>query len=113
MVLVHDAVRPLVPLDVIRRSIEPIVVRDRADATDTVIPSADTLVIVEDDEVVEIPERGRYRRGQTPQVFRMAVLARAYAAAVAGGRPVRDRRLQPRPALRAGRPDRGRRRATR
>ena len=28
-------------------------------ATDTVIPSADTLVIVEDDEVVEIPERSR------------------------------------------------------
>ena len=78
--VVHDAVRPLVPLDVIQRSIEPIL-SGRADGTDTVIPSADTLVIVEDDEVVEIPERSRYRRGQTPQTFRLGVLARAYASA--------------------------------
>jgi ribitol-5-phosphate 2-dehydrogenase (NADP+) / D-ribitol-5-phosphate cytidylyltransferase len=35
--------------------------------------------------VVEIPDRARYRRGQTPQVFRKAVLARAYAAAAAAG----------------------------
>ena len=48
IVVVHDAVRPLVPLEVIQRSIEPIL-SGRADATDTVIPSADTLVIVEDD----------------------------------------------------------------
>ena len=83
MVVVHDAVRPLVPLEVIQRSIEPIL-SGRADGTDTVIPSADTLVIVEGDEVVEIPERSRYRRGQTPQTFRLGVLARAYASAEAG-----------------------------
>jgi ribitol-5-phosphate 2-dehydrogenase (NADP+) / D-ribitol-5-phosphate cytidylyltransferase len=84
VVVVHDAVRPLVPLDVIQRSIEPIL-SGRADGTDTVIPSADTLVIVEDDEVVEIPERSRYRRGQTPQTFRLGVLARAYASATRAG----------------------------
>ena len=84
IVLVHDAVRPLLPREVIQRSIEPIL-SGRADATDTVIPSADTLVIVEDDRVVEIPERGRYRRGQTPQVFRKWVLAAAYEAAARAG----------------------------
>lgn len=84
IVLVHDAVRPLVPVDVVRRSIAPIVAGD-ADATDTVIPSADTLVIVQDGRVVEIPERSRYRRGQTPQVFRVGVLRAAYAAAEAAG----------------------------
>ncbi len=84
IVVVHDAVRPLVPLDVIQRSIEPIL-SGRADATDTVIPSADTLVIVEDDAVVEIPDRSRYRRGQTPQTFRRSVLARAYEAAARAG----------------------------
>ena len=84
VVLVHDAVRPLVPLDVVRRSIAP-VADGTADATDTVILSADTLVIVEHGRVVEIPERGRYRRGQTPQVFRMSVLAQAYAAASLAG----------------------------
>ncbi len=84
IVLVHDAVRPLLPLEVVQRSIEPIL-SGRADATDTVIPSADTLVIVEGDAVVEIPDRSRYRRGQTPQTFRAAVLARAYEAAAQAG----------------------------
>ncbi len=80
VIVVHDAVRPLVPVEVVQRSIEP-VASGRADATDTVIPSADTLVIVEGEDVVEIPDRGRYRRGQTPQVFRKAVLTHAYAEA--------------------------------
>jgi ribitol-5-phosphate 2-dehydrogenase (NADP+) / D-ribitol-5-phosphate cytidylyltransferase len=84
IVIVHDAVRPLVPVEVILRSIEPIL-SGRADATDTVIPSADTLVVVEGDDVVEIPERARYRRGQTPQTFRKSVLATAYERAMAAG----------------------------
>lgn len=84
VVLVHDAVRPLLPVDVVLRSIAP-VVDGSADATDTVIPSADTLVIVEAGAVVEIPDRARFRRGQTPQVFRAEVLQRAYAAAAAAG----------------------------
>ncbi|HYO42211.1 MAG TPA: bifunctional cytidylyltransferase/SDR family oxidoreductase [Candidatus Limnocylindrales bacterium] len=84
VVLVHDAVRPLLPLEVIQRAIEPII-SGRADATDTVIPSADTLVIVDGEDVIEIPDRSRYRRGQTPQTFRVGVLAKAYAAAEAAG----------------------------
>lgn len=84
VVLVHDAVRPLLPREVILRSIEP-VLSGRAEATDTVIPSADTLVIVEGDEVVEIPDRSRYRRGQTPQTFRKRVLTAAYEAAARAG----------------------------
>jgi ribitol-5-phosphate 2-dehydrogenase (NADP+) / D-ribitol-5-phosphate cytidylyltransferase len=84
IVLVHDAVRPLLPLDVIQRSVEPII-SGRADATDTVIPSADTLVIVDGEDVVEIPDRSRYRRGQTPQTFRVGVLTQAYEAAERAG----------------------------
>lgn len=82
IVVVHDAVRPLVPVDVVRRAIEPVAL-GLADSTDTVIPSSDTLVVVRDDDVVEIPERARYRRGQTPQVFRSGILQRAYRAALA------------------------------
>src|SRR5689334_10887990 len=37
IVIIHDAVRPLVPTEVIQRSIEPIL-PGRADGTDTVIP---------------------------------------------------------------------------
>lgn len=84
IVVVHDAVRPLLPGDVLRRAIEP-VADGLADATDTVIPSADTLVIVEGGVVTEIPDRARYRRGQTPQVFRKEVLVAAYRAASAAG----------------------------
>lgn len=84
IVLVHDAVRPLLPLDVLRRAIDP-VVEGLADSTDTVIPSADTLVVVEGGVVVEIPDRSRFRRGQTPQVFRVGVLKRAYEAAATAG----------------------------
>jgi 2-C-methyl-D-erythritol 4-phosphate cytidylyltransferase len=84
IVLVHDAVRPLVSLQVIRRSIAPIEA-GLAEATDTVIPTADTLVVVDGDAVVEIPDRSRFRRGQTPQVFRKSVLVQAYAAAAAAG----------------------------
>jgi ribitol-5-phosphate 2-dehydrogenase (NADP+) / D-ribitol-5-phosphate cytidylyltransferase len=84
VVVVHDAVRPLVPVEVIVRAIEP-VASGAADSTDTVIPSADTLVIVDGDRVIEIPDRSRYRRGQTPQVFRKRILAEAYATAAAKG----------------------------
>jgi 2-C-methyl-D-erythritol 4-phosphate cytidylyltransferase len=82
VVVVHDAVRPLVPLDVVQRAIQP-VLEGRAEAADTIIPSADTLVIVDGDRVIEIPERSRFRRGQTPQVFRRDVLVRALEAAAA------------------------------
>jgi 2-C-methyl-D-erythritol 4-phosphate cytidylyltransferase len=84
VVLIHDAVRPLLPLEVVQRAIEPIA-SGRADAVDTVIPSADTLVVVDGERVVEIPERARYRRGQTPQAFRYDVIRRAYEAARTAG----------------------------
>lgn len=84
IVVVHDAVRPLVPVDVIVRAIEPVAI-GAADSTDTVIPSFDTLVIVDGDRVIEIPDRSRYRRGQTPQVFRKSVLTQAYETAAAAG----------------------------
>lgn len=84
IVVVHDAVRPLLPREVVLRSIEPIM-SGRADGTDTVIESADTLVVVEGGDVVDIPARSRFRRGQTPQTFRVSVLRRAYAAAESAG----------------------------
>jgi len=84
IVLIHDAVRPLLPLDVVRRSISPIL-DGLADSTDTVIPSADTLVVVDGGVVLEIPDRSRFRRGQTPQAFRKRILTQAYEAAAASG----------------------------
>lgn len=83
-VLVHDAVRPLVPPSVISRNIEALATHE---AVDTVMPTADTIVRVtsEGDRVEGIPSRDVLRRGQTPQSFRLETLRRAYALAAEDG----------------------------
>jgi 2-C-methyl-D-erythritol 4-phosphate cytidylyltransferase len=82
-VLFHDAVRPLLSSRVVRDCVEAL---QTYEAVDVAIPSADTIVRVDDDEqVVEIPDRSHLRRGQTPQGFRLSVIRRAYA--IAAGDP--------------------------
>jgi 2-C-methyl-D-erythritol 4-phosphate cytidylyltransferase len=78
-VLFHDAVRPLLSQRVIRDCVEAL---RTYEAVDVAIPSADTIVHVDDDEhVLDIPDRSRLRRGQTPQGFRLSVIRRAYEIA--------------------------------
>jgi 2-C-methyl-D-erythritol 4-phosphate cytidylyltransferase len=83
IVLIHDAVRPLLSREVIERVIAPLR-EGRAEAVDTVIPTADTLVVVEGDRITDIPERSRFRRGQTPQGFVVGTLRQAYEATPVG-----------------------------
>jgi 2-C-methyl-D-erythritol 4-phosphate cytidylyltransferase len=81
-VLVHDAARPLVPVDTVDAVVEG--VRDGAPAVVPVLPLADTVKEVEprDDggpeKVVGTPERARLRAVQTPQGFDRATLVRAH-----------------------------------
>ena len=56
IVLIHDAVRPLLSRDVVERVIAPLA-DGRADAVDTTIPTPDTLVIVDGDRITDIPNR--------------------------------------------------------
>ncbi|MDR1393975.1 MAG: bifunctional cytidylyltransferase/SDR family oxidoreductase [Bifidobacteriaceae bacterium] len=78
--LLHDAVRPLVDERIITDCVRAL---DQHDAVDVVIPSSDTVVLVDDDEVItRIPDRSRLRRGQTPQAFKLSTLRAAYARAV-------------------------------
>ncbi|MDQ6641346.1 MAG: bifunctional cytidylyltransferase/SDR family oxidoreductase [Actinomycetota bacterium] len=78
-VLVHDAVRPLVSPRIISECFEAL---DRYDAVDVAIPSADTIIEVDEDNVIrDIPRRDLFRRGQTPQAFRVGTIRKAYAAA--------------------------------
>jgi ribitol-5-phosphate 2-dehydrogenase (NADP+) / D-ribitol-5-phosphate cytidylyltransferase len=78
-VLFHDAVRPLVSQRIIRECVNAL--RDY-EAVDVGIPSADTIVVVDADEVITaIPDRSRLRRGQTPQGFRLSTIRRAYEIA--------------------------------
>ncbi len=78
-VLFHDAVRPLVSHRVVADCIAAL---ETHQAVDVAIPSADTIVRVDDDDrIVEIPDRSHLRRGQTPQGFRLSVIRRAYELA--------------------------------
>ncbi|MFE0360594.1 2-C-methyl-D-erythritol 4-phosphate cytidylyltransferase [Streptomyces griseoaurantiacus] len=82
IVLVHDAARPLVPVDTVDAVIEA--VRDGAPAVVPALPLADTVKEVapagpgEPEPVVATPERSRLRAVQTPQGFDRATLVRAH-----------------------------------
>ncbi|MEU6392850.1 2-C-methyl-D-erythritol 4-phosphate cytidylyltransferase [Streptomyces sp. NPDC046939] len=82
IVLVHDAARPLVPVDTVDAVIEA--VRDGAPAVVPALPLADTVkeVTPTDDgspePVVATPPRARLRAVQTPQGFAHATLVRAH-----------------------------------
>ncbi|MFF1296524.1 MULTISPECIES: 2-C-methyl-D-erythritol 4-phosphate cytidylyltransferase [unclassified Streptomyces] len=83
IVLVHDAARPLVPVDTVDAVIEA--VREGATAVVPALPLADTVKEVEPatvpgdpEPVVATPERARLRAVQTPQGFDRATLIRAH-----------------------------------
>lgn len=92
IVLVHDAARPLVPVDTVDGVIEA--VRDGAPAVVPALPLADTVKQVDPaaeqggpEPVVATPERARLRAVQTPQGFDRATLVRAHETATG---PVTD-----------------------
>jgi 2-C-methyl-D-erythritol 4-phosphate cytidylyltransferase len=78
-VLFHDAVRPLVGARIIAECFAAL---DEYDAVDVAIRSADTIIEVDQDNVIRnIPPRANLRRGQTPQAFRAGTIRAAYAIA--------------------------------
>jgi 2-C-methyl-D-erythritol 4-phosphate cytidylyltransferase len=82
VVLVHDAARPLVPVELVDAVAAAIAAG--ADAVVPVLPLADTVKQVADGVVVATPDRASLRAVQTPQGFRRVVLADAHAMAAAG-----------------------------
>jgi len=79
-VLFHDAARPFVDGRIIADCATAL---DAAEAVAVAVPSSDTVVVVEDDRVVEMPRRDSLRRFQTPQGFRLATIRTAYERALA------------------------------
>ena len=78
-VLFHDAVRPLMDMRILNDLVAAL---DHHDAVDVAIRSADTIIEVDDDNViVDIPDRSKLRRGQTPQAFRLSTIREAYRRA--------------------------------
>lgn len=74
-VIIHDAVRPFVTEDIITRCITALT---DFNAVNVVIDCNDTIVVVENKEVKEIPNRRFLKRGQTPQAFKLETLRAAY-----------------------------------
>lgn len=81
-VLVHDAARPLVPIELV--DAVAAAVRAGADAVIPVLGLADTVKQIDGDLVVGTPDRETLRAVQTPQGFSRAVLEKAHAAATGG-----------------------------
>ncbi|WP_425559781.1 2-C-methyl-D-erythritol 4-phosphate cytidylyltransferase [Kitasatospora terrestris] len=94
VVLVHDAARPLVPVEVV--DAVAAAVRAGAGAVVPAVPLADTVKRVEPqpagapEPVLETPDRSALRAVQTPQGFRRAALAEAHEKALDGEAQVTD-----------------------
>ncbi|MER7765125.1 2-C-methyl-D-erythritol 4-phosphate cytidylyltransferase [Streptomyces sp. NPDC097619] len=93
-VLIHDAARPLVPVDTVDTVVEA--VRDGAPAVVPALPVTDTVKEVEPaaggapEPVVATPDRSRLRAVQTPQGFDLATLVRAHDTIAVSGEGATD-----------------------
>ena len=77
-ILLHDAARPFVSQDIIARVCEAL---KEHEAVTVAIPSTDTVYEMIDGKVARIPQRSTIMRAQTPQAFRLELIAEAYAKA--------------------------------
>ena len=77
----HDAVRPMVSKRIIDETINAL---DSYDAVDVAIPSADTIIKLDESKqfIAEIPKREYLNRGQTPQGFKYKTISKAYRLAL-------------------------------
>ncbi len=79
ILLIHDAARPLVSRDVIKRVIDS--AREQGTGV-AAVPVKDTIKQVDgEDRVLSTPDRSCLRAVQTPQGFRKSILAAAHAQA--------------------------------
>ena len=80
-IIFHDAVRPMVSKRIID---ETIVELENYDAVDVTIPSADTIIKLDETKqyISEIPKREYLNRGQTPQGFKYKTISEAYRIAL-------------------------------
>jgi 2-C-methyl-D-erythritol 4-phosphate cytidylyltransferase len=79
-VLLHDAARPLVTQQIIADCAAAL---KQHDAIGTAVPASDTMLVVRDGVIAHVPARETLYRAQTPQCFRLEVIAKAHALAAA------------------------------
>ena len=79
-VLIHDAVRPFISDKIIYDCIEAL---KTFSSVDVAIPSADTIIQVNENNIIQdIPKRKYLRRGQTPQAFKLGIIKKAHELAM-------------------------------
>lgn len=82
-VVIHDAVRPFVSLQILKENVQGAI---EYGAVDTCIASADTIVHSLDGKTIHaIPQRSQYLRGQTPQSFAIEIIKEAHEKAMLDG----------------------------
>ena len=75
-VIIHDCARPFLTQKIISDCVEALKFYE---AIDVAIPSADTIIEVDESNVIKnIPNRSKLRRGQTPQCFRLSTIKKAH-----------------------------------
>ncbi len=76
----HDAVRPFVSQKIINECVKSL---ERYSAVDVAIPTADTIIEVDESSktIRNIPKRSTLQRGQTPQAFRLKTIKEAHELA--------------------------------
>jgi 2-C-methyl-D-erythritol 4-phosphate cytidylyltransferase len=79
-VLLHDAARPLVDQRIIADCVAAL---DLHEAAGVAVPASDTIVITDNGVMHSMPRRETLWRCQTPQCFRLPVIARAHELAAA------------------------------
>ena len=77
--LLHDAARPFISQEIIARVCEAL---EEHEAVTVAIPSTDTVYEMADGKVARIPQRATIMRAQTPQAFRLELIAEAYTKAL-------------------------------
>jgi 2-C-methyl-D-erythritol 4-phosphate cytidylyltransferase len=77
-VLLHDAARPLVSQQIIADCVAALA---KHEAAGVAVPTSDTIVVAEDGVMSHVPPRETLLRCQTPQCFRLEVIAKAHEVA--------------------------------
>ena len=80
--LLHDAARPFVSPEIIARVCKSL---QKHEAVVVAVPSTDTVYEMVDGKLVRIPHRSSIMRAQTPQAFRLDLIANAYTKALGIG----------------------------
>jgi 2-C-methyl-D-erythritol 4-phosphate cytidylyltransferase len=79
-VLLHDAARPFVDQRIIADCVASL---SRHEAAGVAVPTSDTIVVADHGVMHSMPRRETLFRCQTPQCFRLSVIARAHELAAA------------------------------